>query len=375
MAVDRVFDSFQTWRDFNNMPAVTERTYYQSLPQSSVDEPITIRSNFEPTYRESLYALWSTHRNFNIVLIIFFPLGIIAGVAGWSEPVVFGFNMIAIVTLAKMLDLATEQLALRLGQTLGALINASFGNAVELIVGIMALNKGLIDVVQSSLLGSVLSNVLFVLGCCFFFGGLKNPVQKYSTGAANINSSLLALTVLGFLLPAAFNLALPNDSNSWDKQLAFSHSTSIGLLSIYFAYIYFQLVSHPHIFVSEGEEEGEVPEMNLTTNIAALVGSTLLIGISAEYLVGSIEGLSAQYGLSEAFIGLIILPIVGNAAEHVTAVFAALRNQMDLAIGVSLGSSLQIAIFVTPFLVIIGWITGHPLSLAFPIFDVAVLYF
>ena len=152
------------------------------------------------------------------------------------------------------------------------------------------------------------------------------------------------------------------------------HGTAVGLLAIYFAFIYFQLFTHSHIFASEGEEDDGESEVNTKVSIMALVVSTLLIGISAEFLVGSIEGLSKEYGLSETFVGLIILPIVGNAAEHVTAVFAAMRNQMDLAIGVSLGSSLQIAIFVTPFLVLVGWGTGNPLTLAFPIFDVAVIF-
>ena len=136
--------------------------------------------------------------------------------------------------------------------------------------------------------------------------------------------------------------------------------------------MYFQLFTHPHVFASEGEDEDEEISVNTKTAVSALVFSTILIGICAEFLVGSIEGLSKEYGLSETFVGLIILPIVGNAAEHVTAVFAAMRNQMDLAIGVSLGSSLQIAIFVTPFLVLVGWVTGNPLTLAFPVFDVAV---
>lgn len=294
--------------------------------------------------------------------------------------------MASIIALAKMLDLATDQLSQRMGQTLGALLNASFGNAVEVIVGVMALRKGLVTVVQASLLGSVLSNLLLVLGFSFFVGGLKYSTQSFSISAglqydsspANINASLLSLSMIGFLLPAALghSSSVAVLAVSPEKILMFSRGTSVLLLLTYIAYLVFQLKTHPHFFkpAIEAEEEEEHPIVNVKIAVGTLIVSTVLIGISAEMLVSSIEGIGRIWGLSDTFIGLIILPVVGNAAEHVTAVYASLRNKMDLSIGVSLGSSLQISIFVTPLLVLVGWVMNVPLSLDFPIFDIAVVF-
>ncbi|KAJ3306723.1 hypothetical protein HDV03_004354 [Kappamyces sp. JEL0829] len=337
---------------------------------------MALNDHAEPTVRESLWALATENLYFNIALVIFLPLGFLSEFLHWGDIPTFLLNMVAIVALAKMLDLATEQLSHKLGQTLGALVNASFGNAVELIVGIMALREGLVGVVQSSLLGSVLSNLLLVLGFCFFFGGLKYKTQKFSLGAANINASLLGLTMVMFLLPTALQWNLGKDGEAENKVLLFSRGASLMLLLIYIAFMVFQLKTHTHVFLSEGSEDDEEEEtlVNMPCAIGALIITTVLIGFSAEYLVGSIEGISAKLHLSETFIGLIVLPIVGNAAEHVTAVYASLRNKQDLAIGVSLGSSLQISIFVTPLLVLIGWMINVPLTIAFPVFDIAVVF-
>jgi Ca2+:H+ antiporter len=182
------------------------------------------------------------------------------------------------------------------------------------------------------------------------------------------------LTVLGFLLPAAFAFQLSPGPETTKKVLSFSRGTAIFMLITYGAFMYFQMVTHPNLFISQSEEEEEEEELivNIPTACVALVVSTCLVGLCAEFLVGSIEGITHKWNISETFVGMILIPIVGNAAEHVTAVFAAMRNQMDLAIGVSLGSSLQISVFVTPLLVVIGWIIGQPLGMDFPIFDIAV---
>ncbi|KAH6568324.1 hypothetical protein BASA62_005537 [Batrachochytrium salamandrivorans] len=297
----------------------------------------------EPTLMSSLKAVAFTNFYFNMLLAIV-PIAILSGVLHWGDTVTFTLNFIAIVPLAKMLDLGTDELSKKFGQSIGALINASFGNAVELIIGVMALRQGLLTVVQSSLLGSILSNLLFVLGWCFLIGGLYHKILLFSSRAANTAATLLAVTIFGFLIPAAFSVSIDTGSStipvsSDPRMINVSHGTSLLLLIAYIALLYFQLVTHPHLY--------EPP---------------------------SIEGLSKTVGISETFIGLIILPIVGNAAEHVTALFAAARGKMDLAIGVALGSSMQIALFVTPVLVISGWIMGMPLTLNFPMFDTAVLF-
>ena len=329
----------------------------------------------EPTLSSSLRAVAFTNFYINL-LLVFVPLGFISHFAHWGDTATFALNFMAIVPLAKMLDLGTDELSKRVGQAVGALINASFGNAVELIIGVIALRAGLLDVVKASLLGSILSNLLFVLGFCFFFGGIYNPIsQKFNSQAANAAATLLAVTILGFLLPAAFALQT-NASNTDPRVIAASHGTALLLFIGYIAFLVFQLVTHKSLYDQSAEEGEEEEEKELTGPVAmgVLIVSAIFIAFCAEYLVDSIEGISQASHLSERFIGMIILPIVGNAAEHVTAVFAAMRNKMDLAVGVALGSSMQIALFVTPFLVIVAWGLGTPLVLNFPVFDTSVLF-
>eukprot|EP00842_Homolaphlyctis_polyrhiza_P004972 jgi/Hompol1/5476/HPOL_000915-RA len=335
----------------------------------------------EPTLMASLKTVATLNLYFNL-LLVFVPLGIVAGVGGWSAGTTFALNFIAIIPLAKMLDLATDELSKKVGQAFGALINATFGNAVELIIGVMALREGLIDVVQSSLMGSLLSNLLFVLGLCFLVGGSYHKTLKFSSRGANAAATLLAVAIMGFLIPAAFALSqgLSNPGNgttmlknSDSRLINISHATGIILLFTYIAFLVFQLHTHKE-YAREEEEDEELSLLTMPVAIGVLVFSTILIGFCAEYLVNSIEGISESLKISRTFIGLIILPIVGNAAEHVTSVFASVRGKMDLALGVALGSSMQIALGVTPILVIAGWIMGMQLTLNFPMFDTVVLF-
>ncbi|CAO3571392.1 unnamed protein product [Mortierella alpina] len=255
---------------------------------------------------------------------------------------------------------------------LGALLNASFGNAVELILAIFALKEDKIDVVQASVLGSVLSNLLLVLGFCFVCGGFKYSSQTFNQTAAQTSASLLSLSCLSLLIPAAFHATATEVDQTANIQ-HLSYGTSIVLLIVYVLYLVFQLKTHTHLYAT-GDEEQEEPVLPLWLSIALLVAVTVVVAICAEFLVGSIEGLSHAWGLSPTFIGLILLPIVGNAAEHVTAVSVAMKNKMDLAIGVAIGSSMQIALFVTPLMVIIGWISGHHMTLFFNTFETCVLF-
>ncbi|KAG0241166.1 Sodium/calcium exchanger protein-domain-containing protein [Mortierella sp. GBAus27b] len=306
------------------------------------------------------------------VLLIFIPLGIIADRLHWPDVAIFILNFVAIIPLAKLLGYATEEISLRLGENLGALLNASFGNAVELILSIIALKEGKITVVQASVLGSVLSNLLLVLGFCFVFGGLKHKTQSFNQTAAQTSASLLSLSCLSLLIPAAFHAtATEVDQSANIKHL--SYGTSIVLLIVYILYLFFQLKTHTHLYATNSEEEEE-PLLPLWLGVVLLLVITVIVAFCAEYLVDSIDGLSHSWGISSTFIGLILLPIVGNAAEHVTAVSVAMKNKMDLAIGVAIGSSMQIALFVTPLMVIIGWIINQPMTLFFNTFETCVLF-
>jgi Ca2+:H+ antiporter len=308
-------------------------------------------------------------------------LGILAGALHWSPTAVFVLNFVAIIPLAALLSFATEELSAILGQTLGGLLNATFGNAVELIVSIVALKNGEIRIVQSSMLGSILSNILLVLGCCFLAGGIRQSQSQFNETVASTMSSLMAVACASLIIPATLYAALRSSKAETDQHiLILSHGTAVILLILYILYLYFQLYSHADLFdveAQQGEGEEEQKEGQVLTPIAAtvaLVLTTILVAVCAEYLVDSIDSIVETAHISKTFIGLILLPIVGNAAEHVTAVIVAYKGKMDLAINVAIGSSMQIALFVTPFLVILGWVIDKPMTLHFQGFETVVFF-
>ncbi|KAL8723087.1 MAG: hypothetical protein Q9225_000558 [Loekoesia sp. 1 TL-2023] len=353
----------------------------------------------EPFYRDERpwvrwpsnfgYVTWRTLASNPVnFLLVFVPLGIISGAIHWNPTVVFILNFLAIIPLASLLSFATEEISVKLGQTLGGLMNATFGNAVELIVSIVALKNGEIRIVQASMLGSVLSNILLVLGCCFLAGGIKHhPEQNFNSTVASTMSSLMAVSTASLIIPATLYAAM-GSSNSVDKKrdniLILSHGTAIILLILYSLYLFFQLKTHAHLFDEDpesgsGGDDGEAEEqeghvLNPPAAAVALVIVTVMVAVCAEYLVDSIDSIVESAHISRTFIGLILLPIVGNAAEHVTAVVVAMKNKMDLAIGVAIGSSMQIALLVTPFLVVLGWIINEPMTLHFEIFETVVFF-
>lgn len=245
----------------------------------------------------------------------------------------------------------------------------------------MALRNNEIRIVQASMLGSILSNILLVLGCCFLAGGLNPrnpPEQEFNMTVASTMSSLMAVASASLIIPATLYAQLKNSSeDSTSNILLLSHGTSIILLIIYILYLYFQLKSHSNLFdaeqQAESEEEGEQILSPVPATVA-LVLITVLVALCAEYLVDSIDSIVESTGINKTFIGLILLPIVGNAAEHVTACVVAYKNKMDLAINVAIGSSLQIALFVTPFLVILGWAMDKEMTLHFQMFETVVFF-
>lgn len=338
------------------------------------------------------------------VLLLFIPIGIASHFV-WPPTVTFIMNFLAIIPLAKLLGFATEDIALRTGEVIGGLLNASFGNAVELIISILALTQGLVTVVQSSLLGSILSNLLLVLGMCFWGGGYYYKAQYFNKTVAQTSASLLFISVASLLIPASFygSIRSANSENSTELTkdiLDISRATSIILLIIYFSYLFFQLKTHNHLFslptstsiddeqrgtgipLQESntehpqaeEEELEEPQLPAWMSITLLLVVTAIVGVCAEFLVSAIEDVTKIWHISETFVGLILIPIVGNAAEHLTAVTCAFKNKMDLAIGVAVGSSMQIALLVTPLMVIIGWGLGSEMSLFFNIYETAILF-
>merc|ERR1711977_668013 len=314
------------------------------------------------------------YSNYVNILLVFVPLGIVAGAMGWNPTTVFILNFFAIVPLAAVLSFATEEISMKLGQTIGGLLNATFGNAVELIVSIIALQKNEIRIVQASMLGSILSNILLVLGCCFLAGGIRYKEQSFNSTVASTMSSLMTVATASLIIPATLYAVMANQNpgDQDDNIMVLSRGTSIILLFIYVSYLFFQLKTHAELFDDAEAQEAAGEDEQLLGPWSAgvlLVVITLLVAVCAEYLVGSIDSIVEKAHISKTFIGLILIPIVGNAAEHVTAVVVAYKNKMDLAIGVAIGSSLQIAIFVTPFLVVLGWIMDRPMTLHFETFE------
>ncbi len=250
----------------------------------------------------------------------------------------------------------------------------------------MALKNGEIRIVQSSMLGSILSNILLVLGCCFLAGGIRYHKQEFNETVASTMSSLMALSSASLIIPATLYAAMRGSAASDDKEdnvLILSRGTAIILLIIYILYLVFQLRTHTDLFDEEqngnsdenGDHKQEEPEiLSPVAAGIALLAVTICVAVCAEYLVDSIDAIVATAHISRTFVGLILLPIVGNAAEHVTAVVVALKDKMDLAIGVAIGSSMQIALLVTPFLVILGWIIGQPMTLRFETFETVVFF-
>lgn len=266
------------------------------------------------------------------LLLLFTPLAIASNYLSWSPTAIFVLNFFAMIPLASMLGDFTEEAAAHTNQTIGGLINASFGNAVEVVVAIQALLSGQYRVVQASMIGSIFSNLLLVLGCCFFFGGLIYDEQQYSQLIVTSNLSLLGLSCIALLLPTPFAEYYNIDN---DDVLFISRAAAVFLIVMYLQLLYFQLKTHAKYFEDEEEEETTLP---FSVAVIGLLLLTLLIALLSEFLVDSIDGFCEESGISKTFTGLIILPIVGNAVEHMTAVSVAMKNKMDLAMGGKLGS-------------------------------------
>ncbi|KAG1873383.1 Sodium/calcium exchanger protein-domain-containing protein [Suillus tomentosus] len=403
-------------------------------PEKRIAKPPTVRRSIQAIF----FASWLN------ALLVFIPISWAMNFALPDQHTpTFVFTFLAIIPLTKLLAFATDELSLRVGQTLAGLLNATLGNAVELIVSIIALAKCQLTIVQSSLVGSILSNLLLVLGMCFFAGGLRFSEQGFGQSAVQLNSSLLTISVIAVLLPGAFHMALQGqpeyDELSTDYNiLKTSHGVAIILLFIYASYLVFQLCSHKALYddvnedmqptkgyagqnpfrlhrrrrvITDGENvlspssthdreaaatlshptdpnpdvepgthsiasvETEIqPLMNLAVCFWLLAVVTVLTTVTAVFLVDSIDGLTSSGSINKEFVGIILLPIVGHAADHVIEVTVSVKDKLTLSLGVAVGSSIQIALFVIPFIVTLGWIMNKPLTLLFDPLESIVMF-
>ena len=299
-----------------------------------------------------------------VPITVYFSL--IAGDTGMS----FIFSMIAIMPLALLMGHATEEIALRTSESLGGLLNATFGNAVEIIIASLAIYTAannadqadtMITVVQASLVGSILGNLLLVLGLSLLWGGINHQKQTFNQPALSMSGSLLLLAVLAMLIPAAVDIG----GGASDSILTISRYAAIVLLVMYGLALLFQLKTHSHIYEPDAKIEHDDPKMTNKDAWILLILATVLVGWMAEVLVHSIDDAASELNMPTLFIGVILLPFFGNAAEHFTAVIVAGKDKMDLSLAIAIGSSVQIAVFVAPLMVVFAWLMGVGLSLEF----------
>jgi len=317
------------------------------------------------------------------ILLLAVPLTVYFNYIAHDPNISFITSMVAIMPLAFLMGKATEEIALRTSESVGGLLNATFGNAAEMILALFALYAAstttspetaanMIHLVQASLIGSILGNLLLVMGLSFVWGGIHHSEQSFSETQVSSNSSLLLLAVIVLIIPTVFNFTVDGTAGD-DGVEKLSHAAAIILLAIYGLFLLFQLKTHSHLFATENVHHEE-PEMDQKDAIFLLILATVLVSWMAEVLVHSVESAAEQYHLPYIFIGVILLPLFGNAAEHFTAVSVAAKNKMDLSFAISIGSSTQIAVFVAPLMVIIAWILGVPLTFEFGILETIAVF-
>jgi Ca2+:H+ antiporter len=302
-----------------------------------------------------------------IALLALTPLTIAAHYVGASELIVFFLSAAAVIPLAKFIGESTEHLSTRTSPALGGFLNATFGNATEFIIGIFALRAGLVQVVQASITGSIIGNLLLVIGLSMVAGGWGREKQSFNKTSVLAAGTTLLLSAIALVVPALY--ASSSADTSHIEQL--SVLVSVAMIIAYIASLYFSLRTHKHLYTRDVAETENAWKMR--TSIAVLLASTLAVAWVSEILVGSIEPVVAALGWTQLFIGVIVVAIIGNAAEHASAVTVAMKNRMDLAIQIGMGSATQIALFVAPVLVLASLAFSQPMSLVFHPFEVAAV--
>lgn len=313
-----------------------------------------------------------------IILLLFIPVSIAADLLEWGPLPLFITSALAIVPLAAWMGSATEEIAVVIGPSAGGLLNATFGNATELIIAFIALKAGLVDVVKASITGSILGNLLLVMGLSMLLGGLRYKEQTFQPVVARVNASSMNLAVIAILLPTAIKFSAEGIESHILQNL--SIAVAIVLIGVYGLTLLFSMKTHTYLFdvgvaglESEPEEVPEAGAGSLRLWVGVLLAATLAVAVESEFLVGSLEAATEQIGLTPLFTGVILLPIIGNAAEHATAVTVAMKDKMDLSVSVAVGSSMQIALFVAPALVLAGWVIGQPMDLDFNPFELVAV--
>ncbi|WP_267384169.1 calcium/proton exchanger [Cyanobacterium sp. uoEpiScrs1] len=322
-----------------------------------------------------------TKKNLLFSLLLFIPLSFAASYFHWESKVIFITAILSIIPLAALMGEITEAIAIVAGPNLGGLLNATFGNSTELILALVALKEGLVDVVKATITGSIIGNLLLVIGFAMLFGGLRYKEQEFQPVAARLNASSMNLAIVAILLPTAVQYTSPGIEGQTLQNL--SVAVAIVLIIVYVLTLIFSMKTHAYLYSlviteMQGEDlsksrKEDFGKINVKKLVFLLLLITLGIAIESELLVSSLQEATKSLGLTPLFAGVILLPIVGNTAEHTTAVAVAIKNKMDLSMAIAVGSSLQIALFVAPVLVISGWISGQSMDLGFNPFELVAV--
>lgn len=304
-------------------------------------------------------------------MLLFVPISFIGKFLNFSPTIMFILAALSIIPLAGIMGEGTEEISFYTGPKIGGFLNATFGNATELIISFFALKSGLFEVVKSSIAGSIIGNILLVLGASMFIGGLKHKTQNFNINVVETTSSMLLFSLIGLCVPAFFTHTI-NANLLNTRYEGLSLVVAIVMFILYILSLIFSFFTHKDLYATTTEEEGHESKWSLKKSIAILIIATVIIAIESEFLVGGIEDITSKLGLSEFFVGIILIPIIGNAAEHSTAITMALKNKMDVAIEIALCSSLQIILFVAPVLIFLS-LLFTPMSIIFNPFELVSL--
>lgn len=301
-------------------------------------------------------------------MLLFIPLSFALELLTDNKPLIFLATILAIIPLARILGYATHEIALQTNPSIGGLVSATFGNAIELVIAILALRKGLISVVQASIIGSIIGNLLLLIGLSIFFGGLRYRQQQFNKASIGVSATMLIIAVVGLTIPSVYAFFRPGVPQiQW-----LSDTVAVVLAIIYVAGLVFSLRTHKHLFDISDELKAthEKPRLSLGLASVIILTATLFAALESELLVGAIQGAGSALGLTETFIGIVIIAIVTNIAEKSTAVTFALQNKLNLSLEIGMSSAIQIALFVVPILVIISQVFGFGFMLVFSLFEV-----
>lgn len=364
---------------------------WRAYPRTSFSEDVVLESFIfyvvlvilikQPfTYGRFIYIKRGVHNMskplYPILLIAFFLLSAIGHYAGWSPIIQFILSAASVILVAGFLGKATESVAHYAGQRLGGFLNATFGNAAELIIAIFLIREGLYDMVKASLTGSIIGNLLLVLGASLFAGGLKHKIQNYNVSLAGLSGSLMMVAVISLFIPAVF---LKTHSITDQDTDTLSLIVAGVLIVAYLAWLLFSMITHKDYLSDVTDQKDEelphehAPAWSKRTSIIYLVIATIMVAFVSEWLVGTLETFTTQFGLSELFVGAFLVAIIGNAAEHSAAIMLAMKNKIGAAVEIAVGSSLQIALFVAPVLIFVSYFMGNTMDIVFTTIELVAI--